>query len=219
MKNGILLLCMLALSMVGCTTQTQQVPKSQAVARTAPAVVKKTPTPEAYWQNRQRVFARMKSWGMDGRVGLQFRGQSWSFGLKWQQAGGTSVMDITNPLTGAIMANIRESGSSVVLKAADGKQYRDTDAERLLERQLRLKFPVSDMRYWARGLPAPDSKIEALKLDRFGRPLQLQQKGWLVKYLGYKGNQPQALPSKMSLDKAAERLKAKVVAKKWQTRF
>ena len=105
------------------------------------------------------------------------------------------------------------------MKAADGKLYRDTDAERLLERQLKLKFPLKDMRYWARGVPAPDSKVEELKLDRLGRPLQLQQKGWLVKYLGYKGDQAQALPAKISLEKAAERLKAKVVAKKWQTRF
>lgn len=217
MKNGILLLC--ALAMIGCSG-TQKATKAQPTRTAqAPAVVKKTPTPEAYWQNRQRVFARMKSWGMDGRVGLQFRGQSWSFGMKWQQAGNSSVMDITNPLTGAVMANIRETGSQVVLKASDGKQYRDTDAERLLERQLKLKFPLKDMRYWARGVPAPDSDVEALKLDRLGRPLQLQQKGWLVKYLSYKGDQPQALPSKISLEKAAERLKAKVVAKKWQTRF
>ncbi len=218
MRNGILLLC--ALAMFGCSTQKAAKPQSVAVGTTqATTEAKKTFTPEEYWNNRQRVFAQMKSWSMDGRVGLQLRGQSWSFGMKWQQAGGSSVMDITNPLTGAVMANIRETGSQVVLKAADGKLYRDTDAERLLERQLKLKFPLKDMRYWARGVPAPDSKVEALKLDRFGRPLQLQQKGWLVNYQSYKGNQPQALPAKISLEKAAERLKAKVVAKKWETRF
>ena len=105
MRNGILLFCTLA--MFGCSTQ--KATKPQPVARTtvqAPAVVKKTFTPEEYWANRKRVFSRMKSWNMDGRVGLQFRGQSWSFGMKWQQAGGASVMDITNPLTGAVMANI-----------------------------------------------------------------------------------------------------------------
>ncbi|MEZ5450787.1 MAG: hypothetical protein R3E89_18065 [Thiolinea sp.] len=45
-----------------------------------------------------------------------------------------------NPLTGAVMANIQETGSQVVLIAADGKRYQDTNAEKLLERQLRLKF-------------------------------------------------------------------------------
>ncbi|MGB0845972.1 MAG: lipoprotein insertase outer membrane protein LolB [Thiolinea sp.] len=213
MKNGILLLC--ALSMFGCAQNNIKEP-----AGNTPVVNRSAATPEAHWQNRQRVFARMKEWGMDGRVGLQLRGQSWSFGMKWkQQAGGMSIMDITNPLTGAVMANIRETGSQVVLKAADGKQYKDTDAERLLERQLKLKFPLNDMRYWARAIPTPDSKIEAVKLDRFGRPMSLQQKGWVIKYLSYKGNQPTALPAKMSLEKAAERVKAKVVAKKWQTRF
>ncbi len=209
MKNGILLLCLV--TMFGCSTQKTLQPKTTAI--------KKVPTPEAYWQNRQQVFARMKSWSMDGRVGLQLRGQSWSFGMNWQQAGSASVMDITHPLTGAVMANIRETGTQVTLKAADGKQYRDTDAERLLERQLKLKFPINDMRYWARGIPAPDSAVEALQLDRLGRPLKLQQKGWQVTYLSYKSDQAKALPAKISLEKAAERLKAKVVAKQWQTRF
>lgn len=210
MKNGILLLC--ALSIVGCTQNNIQptgVPKATVAS-----------SPEAAWQNRQRVFAGMKSWDMNGRVGLQLRGQSWSFGMKWaEKAGGESLMDIINPLTGAVMANIRETGSQVVLKAADGKSYRDTSAERLLERQLKLKFPLSDMRYWARGIPNPAKPVDGVKLDRSGRPQQLQQGGWVVDYTAYKDAGVNALPTKMRLEKAAERAKAKVVVKQWQTRF
>lgn len=211
MKNGILLFC--ALSIVGCTQNNTRPGSSTPVATVASS-------PEAAWQNRQRTFSRMKEWSMEGRVGLQLRGQSWSFGMNWtEKAGGESLMDIINPLTGAVMANIRETGSQVVLKAADGKSYRDTDAERLLERQLKLKFPLNDMRYWARGIPAPDKPVDAIKLDKSGRPLQLQQGGWVVDYTAYNDNSANALPSKMTLEKASERAKAKVVAKQWQTRF
>ena len=211
MKNGVLLLC--ALSLFGCAQNNTKAPAN------TPSV-SSSASPEAKWENRQRVFARMKEWALDGRVGLQLRGQSWSFGMKWKQkVGGLSVMDITNPLTGSVMANIRETGSQVVLKAADGKQYKDTDAERLLERNLKLKFPLNDLRYWARAIPAPGSEVEAIQLDRFGRPTAMQQKGWSIKYTSYKDNTPNALPAKMSLEKVAERAKAKVVVRKWQTRF
>lgn len=212
MKKGILLLCVL--SMFGCAQNNSKPPSGVPPQNT------RISTPEAAWQNRQRVFDNMKEWAMEGRVGLQLRGQSWSFGMDWkQQAGGASVMDITNPLTGALMANIRETGSQVVLKAADGKSYRDTNAEKLLERQLRLKFPLNDMRYWARAVPTPDSPVEQVELDARGRPKLLQQKGWRVEYTAYKDNGPNALPTKMRLEKAAERVKAKVVTKRWQTRF
>lgn len=211
MRNGVLLLC--ALSIVGCTQNNTKPGGNVPVATVASS-------PEAAWQNRQRVFAQMKEWSMKGRVGLQLRGQSWSFGMDWtEKAGGESVMDIINPLTGAVMANIRETGSQVVLKAADGKSYRDTDAERLLQRQLKLKFPLNDMRYWARGIPAPDKPVEAIKLDQRGRAVRLQQAGWVVDYTAYKDQSANALPTKMTLEKAAERAKAKVVTKQWQTRF
>ncbi len=219
MRNGILLLCALTVA-AGCTQNKARPGAAKPAAVTAS-------TPEAAWQNRQRVFARMKAWSMKGRVGLQLRGQSWSFGMNWaEKAGGESVMDIINPLTGAVMANIRETGSQVVLKAADGKSYRDTDAERLLQRQLKLRFPLNDMRYWARGIPAPNQPIEsvkldakAVKLDAKGRPLKLQQGGWVVTYTAFKGNGTNAFPAKMTLEKAAERAKAKVVAKQWRSRF
>nr|CAA6828964.1 MAG: Outer-membrane lipoprotein LolB [uncultured Thiotrichaceae bacterium] len=212
MKNGILLLCVL--SIVGCTQNNMKPADTGQPKATVGG------SPEAVWQNRQRVFARMKEWSMNGRVGLQLRGQSWSFGMKWdEKVGGVTVMDITNPLTGAVMANIRETQSQVVLKAADGKSYRDTNAERLLERQLKLKFPLNDMRYWARGLPSPDKAVEAVKLDSRGRPQQLQQDGWVVEYTAYKDQGGNALPTKMRLEKASERAKAKVVAKQWKTRF
>ncbi len=212
MRNGILLLCALTVA-VGCTQNKTRPGATASAAAT-------TMTSEAAWQNRQRVFARMKAWSMKGRVGLQLRGQNWSFGMNWaEKAGGESVMDIINPLTGAVMANIRETGSQVVLKAADGKSYRDTDAERLLQRQLKLRFPLNDMRYWARGIPAPNQPIEAIKLDAKGRPLKLQQGGWVVTYTAFKGNGTNAFPAKMTLEKAAERAKAKVVAKQWRSRF
>ena len=212
MKKWILLLSVL--SFWGCAQNNTNKTAAPTVSMSKPA------NPEAAWQSRQQTFARMKEWKMDGRVGLQLRGQSWSFGMDWtQNANGRSEMDITNPLTGAVLANIQETGSRVVLKAADGKTYQDTNAERLLERQLNLKFPLNDMRYWARAVPTPDAPVDDLKLDPYGRPLQFSQAGWLVTYNGYEDNRSTALPRKITLEKASERAKAKVVTKKWQTRF
>lgn len=209
MKKWILVLCVL--SLWGCA---QNNTRGTATTPSAHAV-----SPEASWQSRQQTFARMKEWKMDGRVGLQLRGQSWSFGMDWTQSlSGRSVMDITHPLTGAVMANIQETGQQVVLKSADGKSYKDTNAERLLERHLKLKFPLNDMRYWARAVPAP-APVEDVKLDRYGRPLMLKQSGWVITYSNYQDNKTTALPRKITLEKASERAKAKVVAKKWQTRF
>jgi len=213
MKNGILLLCVLSLC-AACTAT------SKAPSQDGNAVVSRAKNPEAAWAERQRVFAQMQRWQLNGRVGLQLRDQSWSFGLDWTQQGNNSyAMNINNPLTGGLMATVLDTGSQVTLKAADGKVYQDTDAERLLARQLKMSLPLKNLQYWARGVPSPGVEVDAVKLDAHGRPTQLQQAGWVIAYPAYQGEGSQALPDKILLEQAAERVKAKLVAKQWKTGY
>ncbi|WP_298612575.1 lipoprotein insertase outer membrane protein LolB [uncultured Thiothrix sp.] len=207
------LACTGVLSLAGCANQ----PKPA----TPEAVVNpKAGGAEAAWQERQRVFAQMQQWQLKGRVGLQLREQSWSFGLDWAQRGNSQYeMQIKNPLTGGLMATVMETGSQVTLKASDGKSYQDTDAERLLAKQLKMNLPLKNLQYWARGIPSPTAPVDAVKLDAYGRPIHLQQAGWVIDYPSYDGSSAQALPSKVQLEKASEQLKAKLVAKEWKTRF
>lgn len=205
------LLCTSALVLTACSSQLKPATSGS---------VMKAANPEAAWAERQRVLSQMQQWQLKGRVGLQLREQSWSFGLDWAQRNSRQYeMQIQNPLTGGLMATVLETGSQVTLKAADGKVYQDTDAERLLARQLKMNLPLKNLQYWARGLPSPNVAVDAVKLDAAGRPTRLQQAGWVVDYASYEGNGTQALPSKIQLEKASERVKAKLVAKEWKTRF
>lgn len=214
MKQAYLaLLCAGMLSLVGCANQ----PKP---ANSGAVVNPKAGGAEAAWAERQRVFAQMQQWQLKGRVGLQLREQSWSFGLDWAQRGNQQYeMQIKNPLTGGLMATVVETGSQVTLKASDGKTYQDTDAERLLAKQLKMNLPLKNLQYWARGIPSPALAVDGVKLDAYGRPTRLQQAGWVIDYPSYDGSGADALPSKLQLEKASERIKAKVVAKEWKTRF
>lgn len=205
------LICAGILSLAGCTTQ----PKS-----TIPSAMASVGNAEAAWSERQRIFAQMQQWQLKGRVGLQLREQSWSFGLDWAQRGNSQYeMQIKNPLTGGLMATVVETGSQVTLKASDGKTYQDTDAERLLAKQLKMNLPLKNLQYWARGIPSPSVAVDDVKLDAQGRPTRLQQAGWVIDYPNYDGNDAQALPSKIQLEKASAQVKAKLVAKEWKTRF
>jgi outer membrane lipoprotein LolB len=127
-------------------------------------------------------------------------------------------MNIKNPLTGSLMAYLKGTASDVTLQA-NGKTYRDADAERLLQSQMGVSLPLSGMKYWVRGIPSPDSPVEQVKLDNMGRPESLQQSGWLVEYTGWQGNGWNAMPDKINLSRAVENTKVKVIAKDWQTRY
>jgi len=177
---------------------------------------------EQAWSQRQAKFERMKSWRLQGRVGVQHQAQSWTFSIVWlQQDGKQYAMNIKNPLTGNILAQLKSTAQGVSLLANDGKTYRDADAEQLLRQQMDVGLPLKGMKYWVRGLVSPDypQQKEALKLDVYGRPVQLQQVGWTVKYTKYDAESPYALPSKLSLTHNVEKTRVKVVAKDWQTRY
>lgn len=212
MNKWILAVSFFLLSLGGCASQTKS-PSQQGEAVAKPA------DPEVAWKQRQANFARMSSWRLQGRVGVQFRDESASFGISWlQQGNGQYEMNIKNPLTGSIVAYLNGSPSSVTLQA-NGKTYQDANAERLLQSQMGVSLPLDGMKYWVRGVPSPDSPVQQVKLDGQGRPQTLQQAGWVMEYTGWQSQDSNALPDKLNLTRAAENTKVKVIAKDWQTRY
>ena len=211
MKQRMLITACCLVMLGGCATQT----KAPAPAET----LMKPVSAQAAWQQRQADFARMMSWRLQGKVGLQFKDQSASFNLSWLQNGTDQYeMNIKNPLTGSIMAYLKGNRADVTLQA-NGKTYKDASAERLLQGQLGVSLPLEGMKYWVRGVPSPDSPVDQVKLDGLGRPEMLQQAGWLVEYTGWKGNDWKALPEKINLSRVPDNTKVKVIAKDWQTRY
>lgn len=199
--------CLLTLG--GCAAQHQAAPKTDTVS---------SADAQANWKQRQADFARMSAWRLQGKVGVQFQDQSASFNMSWLQNGNDGYeMNIKNPLTGSIVAYLKGSPGEVTLQT-NGKTYQDASAERLLQGQLGVSLPLDGMKYWVRGIPAPDSPVQKVKLDAQGRPEMLQQSGWVVAYNGWQGNDWKALPEKINLSRAPD-TKVKVIAKDWQTRY
>ena len=198
-------------SLAGCVSQN----KAPGLTPTAAA----PSDPQSAWQQRQAQFARMASWRLQGRAGIQFRDQSASFGLSWVQQGKDQYeMNINNPITGSLVALLKGTGSQVTLQT-NGQTYTAADAESLLQSRVGVTLPVAGMKYWVRRLPSPDYPVEDVQLDNLGRPQVLQQTGWRVTYTGWQGENSEALPVRINLERAAENTRVRVVAKEWQTRY
>lgn len=213
MKHWMLVASLCLFALTGCATQ-GKTPTPGTSNASVPS------DPQIAWKQRQADFAKMSSWRMQGRVGIQFRDESVSVGIAWLQQGKDQYeMNIKNPLTGAVVAYMQGSATEVTLKTEDGKTYQDANAERLLQGHMGVSLPLSGMKYWVRGIPSPDAPVEVVKLDSMGRPEMLQQSGWQVAYTGWKGNGLRALPEKINLTRAAENTRVKVIAKDWQTRY
>lgn len=185
-----------------------------------PSSVTPVKPPEAQqtaWKQRQAFLARSASWSLKSKASLRYDDENLIFGLNWAQSPGDNyVINISNPITGALVSKLNRSNGVVSLLADDGKTYQDNDEERLLKRQSGLTIPVKGMRHWVRGLTSPLSKVEKLVLDNAGRPRTLQQAGWKITYSSYVNNGTNALPRKINLSRGVEKIYIRLVAKNWQ---
>ncbi len=199
------------LGLGGCSQITHQKPQSVIKKPAAPVSSK-----EALWKKRQQLLVNDSSWNLKSKIALRFRQEHWTFGLNWaQRAVQQYVMQINNPITGGVLAKLSRNKGGVSLLSDDGKTYRDTDEERLLQRQAGISLPLKGMQYWIRGLASPKYKTDKLVLDRYGRPQSLYQAGWKINYARYASNRFNAMPTKVVITRDKDNVYLKMIAKQW----
>ena len=169
------------------------------------------------WQQRQAFLARKAAWQLKSKVSFRYDDENLIFGLNWAQAPANNyVIQISNPVTGALVSKLTRRNGVVSLLADNGKTYQDNDEERLLKNQSGLAIPVKGMQHWVRGLTSPQYKVDQLVLDNAGRPHTLKQAGWKITYSSYVNNGSNALPRKINLSRGAEKIYIRLIAKNWQ---
>ncbi|WP_299880937.1 lipoprotein insertase outer membrane protein LolB [uncultured Cocleimonas sp.] len=208
MKSRVLLVTTVIL-LGGCTQYGTQPPQVKSVV--SPSVK------QSAWKQRQAYIARRQNWNLNSKISLRYGDENYIFGLNWaQQPANKYTMQITNPLTGALVAKLSRQSGGVTLLSDNGRTYRDTDEERLLLNQSGVRIPVKGMQYWVRGIASPQHKVEQLILDNLGRPQTLYQAGWKISYSDYLNNSSQAMPRKVVLTRSKDKLYIKLIAKRWQ---
>ena len=100
-----------------------------------------------------------------GRIAARYGSEAFTGNIAWRHARGGDELLISAP-TGQGIAQILREGDAVVLKTAQGREYRAADSESLTERVLGFRLPIEGLADWVRGRPAPD----------------LERRGWRVEY-------------------------------------
>src|SRR5687767_7558402 len=89
-----------------------------------------------------------------GRIAARYGKESFIGNIAWRHAKSGDELLISTP-TGQGVAQIVRQGEAVLLKTAEPREYRDTDAEALTERVLGFRIPIDGLAEWVQGRPAP----------------------------------------------------------------
>jgi outer membrane lipoprotein LolB len=128
----------------------------------------------------------------------------------WQQDAAVTRLSLRGPFgTGAL--EVTADGEAFTLADGSGQVLDAAQARSRLESRLGTALPVSNLRYWMLGVPAPG--IEAQVVDSPGEPRRLiEQTGWQIRYDEFMDSQGVILPARLTATSGSVRLKVIVDA-------
>ncbi len=165
------------------------------------------------WEIRQAKLSNIQTWGMSARIAVRLQDGGWQAGIRWRQQNEHYELDLLDPFQRK-MAKLNGGPYWVNLTTSKGQTARAANAESLLAKMLGYSLPVAGLRYWVRGIPDPQAKVDELQLDAVGRLIGLKQSGWKVDYQRYQDSIQLAMPEKFTLKN--QLVKVKVVVNSWQ---
>lgn len=168
-------------------------------------------TPEQSWQLRQPQLQQLTHWQLSGRLAVQNDHEAWHMSLNWQQRQERYDINIIAPLGQGAM-QLHGDAVAVTLLTDEGETLHSSDPDLLLYQRLGWKVPVSALRYWVLGLPAPGDSTQ--QLDEYGHLIHLTQAGWEIAFLDYQPWHGVELPRKVFIDNHQARVR--LVISSWQ---
>lgn len=164
------------------------------------------------WQANREKITKLENWELTGRIALSMERQAWSASLQWVQAQQAYQLRIIAPM-GQGSLEMQGNSRGVTMQVAKDKLVHADSPEILLQKSFGWSVPVSGLKYWIRGIPVPDRRINKLLLDDNGRVSEMEQSGWHVSYSNYTSQGSVELPGKIVMQNGS--LKLRLVIRHW----
>ncbi|WP_177217669.1 lipoprotein insertase outer membrane protein LolB [Ectothiorhodospira mobilis] len=168
---------------------------------------------EEAWRDRVAELSSRDEWRLQGRLALAVGEERWNAHMRWQQRDAAYDIRVFGPF-GRQAARLQGDEDGVVLHTREGGTHRARDADGLVYHVLGWRLPVSGLRYWILGIPAPHGDLEDRDLDAAGRASRLRQGGWTVRYQRYDETRRPALPDRMTLE--YDEIRLRLVMDDWR---
>ena len=161
------------------------------------------------WETRRDELLRQETWGLKGRIAVRTNDESGSGTLYWTQRKDDYDIRVIASFSGGVY-ELSGADGVVSLRAPDQRVLQAEDAETLLRQTEGWYFPVSELIYWIRGLPAPALQVDGLLLDEENRVSTLNQGGWSIRYKSYVRIDGSSMPGRLDLENDQVRVRLSI---------
>jgi len=167
----------------------------------------------AAWRAHLEWLGSLGDWQVTGRVAVATASDGFTASVRWRQEGERYRVQLDGPF-GQGSVRITGDGAGVELRTAGGHVARADTPEALAAAELGVELPLSALRYWLTGRPAPGTAPQSLELDWAGRLERLQQLGWRVSVQDYVSAGGGELPARLEIRRGD--VQARFVLARWQ---
>ncbi len=156
------------------------------------------------WQMRRNVLTQITSWEFTGRIGVRDANDSQNSSIRWRQINDDYVINLWGTLN-AGATEITGTPSQVILTQEGKTALSASSAEELVYQQLGYELPVTQLRYWIKGIPAPSTQGQT-SFNEENHLIALDQDGWNIQYMAYTNYDTESLPTRIRIEKPPLRL-------------
>lgn len=164
---------------------------------------------------KEKKLSQLNDFETIGKIGFSDGKKGGNATIQWEQEGENYHIRLFGPLGSGSIQIVGEP-KQVYLISEDGQIVHAKNPESLVEKELGWTIPVSGLRYWLRGLPAPGTPPQQIQLDDMQRIWQIKQHDWTITYQSYQETQGVPVPHKLMLQNGPIRLK--FIFRRWRLR-
>ena len=108
-------------------------------------------------------------------------------------------------------------GSGARLEGLEDGPLRAGTTDELLSAQFGFDVPMQALALWLRGLAA-EGEVEEARVDARGRPLELHQFGWVIRFPDWHSMSPADLPRRVFAERVVPggKDRVRVIVDRWQ---
>ena len=181
------------------------------------------------WQASVDYILSIDKWAFTGKIGVRVPQSIDSAVInRWQQYGDQFTIDLSSAIFGLGATRIEGSPRKITITESGEEPITSYQPENLIRQHVGWPLPITQLRYWIKGIPAPsthpEDSVENLQFNDKEQLEQFNQSGWKIHYPRYtqlktQQSQPNertintSLPGKIVLQQ--QQVKITVIVNDW----
>jgi outer membrane lipoprotein LolB len=125
---------------------------------------------------------QLNQWDLTAKFSVSTNEGIESGSLRWILNTSEERLNVLSP-TGSVVAKLTVTETEARL-TTENRETVAKDADTLFREVMKISLPVNALRYWVRGLDAPNMPLDSVEKDSEGRITRLAQDGWQLAYNG-----------------------------------